>query len=208
MLAISSVILAGGQSRRMGANKAFMRVGGRAIIERVIEKVALVGDEIILVANSPDEYAHLGYPTISDVYPGKGSLGGIHSGLKAASNPYALVVACDLPFLNGALLRYMALLASGHDLVVPRTEQGIEPLHAIYSKACLPAMEPALQQDNLRVIAFFSQVRVRYVEQEEIETLDPQLLSFFNVNSPDDLQWAKEMAAAIALLSVQDEPGS
>jgi molybdopterin-guanine dinucleotide biosynthesis protein A len=180
----------------MGINKAFMEVGGKAIIERVIERVSLVGEEIILATNSPDEYAHLGHAIVPDVYPGRGSLGGIYSGLKAASNPYALVVACDMPFLSVPLLRYMAVLAPGHDIVVPRTEQGIEPLHALYSKACLPAIESLLQQNNLRIIALYSQVRLRYVEQQEIEMLDSQFLSFFNVNSPDDLERAREMAAA------------
>ncbi|UCC64300.1 MAG: molybdenum cofactor guanylyltransferase [Anaerolineae bacterium] len=192
---ISGLILAGGQSRRMGANKAFLRVGGRPIIERVIEQVALVSQEILLLTNAPDEYAHLGYPTVPDVFPDQGSLIGIYSGLKAASHPLALVVACDMPFLDASLLRYMISLAPGHDAVVPRTEQGVEPLHALYSQACLPAMEGLLQRNDLKVIAFYSQVRVRYVEQEEIETLDPQHLSFFNVNSPADLQWARRMAA-------------
>ena len=195
MLAISSVILAGGTSRRMGTSKALLRVGDRPIIERVIEKVSLVGKEIILVTNTPDEYAHLGHPMIPDAYPGKGPLGGIYSGLKAASNPYALVVACDMPFLSTPLLRYMSLLSPGHDVVVPRLAPGIEPLHAIYSKTCLPAMETLLQQNHLRIISFYSQVRVRYVEQQEIEILDPQLFSLFNVNSLDDLQRAREMAA-------------
>ncbi len=195
VLAVSSVILAGGQSRRMGINKALLKVGGRPIIERVIEKVSLVGEEVILVTNTPDECAYLGCPMVADVYPGKGSLGGIYSGLKVVSNPYALVVACDMPFLNASLLRYMALLSPGHDVIVPRTGQGIEPLHALYSKACLPAIELSLQQSNMRTISFYSQVRVRYVEQEEIETLDPQRLSFFNVNSTDDLRRAREVAA-------------
>lgn len=196
MLAVSSVILAGGQSRRMGTNKAFLEVGSRSIIERLIEKVSLVGQEVILVTNTPDEYAHLDYPTVPDVYPGKGSLGGLYSGLRAVRNEYALVVACDMPFLNASLLRYMILLAPEYDAVVPRTGQGIEPLHALYSKACLPAMEQVLQQDHLKVISFYSQVHVRYVEQEEIEILDPEHLSFFNVNSTEDLEWARKVAAA------------
>lgn len=194
MLAVSSVILAGGQSRRMAVNKAFLKVGGRPIIERAIEQVSLVGKEVILVANTPDEYEHLGYPIVPDVYPGKGSLGGIYSGLRAASNPYVLVVACDMPFLNASLLRYMVLLAPGHDIVVPRIEQGIEPLHALYSKACLPVMKQCLQQNNLKIVTFYSQVRVRYVEQKDIEILDPRHLSFFNVNTQDDLKWAREVA--------------
>jgi len=197
MLTVSCVILAGGKSKRMGVNKAFLKVGGLPIIERVIDQASLVGEEVILVTNSPDEYAHLGYPTVQDVFPGKGSLGGIYSGLRAARHAYVLVVACDMPFLNASLLRYMVLLSRGHDIVVPRTDQGVEPLHALYSKACLPAMEQLLQQNNLKIISFYSMFRVRYVEQEEIELLDPQHLSFFNVNTADALKWAREVAVEI-----------
>ncbi len=196
MLVVSSIILAGGQSSRMGVNKAFLEIGGRSLIERVIEKASLVGHEIVLVTNTPDEYAHLGYPVVPDIHPGKGALGGIYSGLKAVRNPYALVVACDMPFLNASLLRYMILVAPEYDVIVPRTEQGTEPLHALYSKACLPVMARLVQKDRLKIVSLYSQVRVRYVEQEEVETLDPQRLSFFNVNSSDDLEWAREMAVA------------
>lgn len=197
MLSVSSVILAGGQSQRMGFNKAFLELGGRSIIERVIQQVSLVSQEIILVTNAPDEYAHLGYPVVADIFPAKGSLGGIHSGLKAARHQYTLVVACDMPFLNASLLRYMILLSPGYDVVVPRLGKEPEPLHALYSKACLPAMEALLQQNDLRIVSFYPQVRVRYVEQTEIEVLDPQHRSFFNVNSPDDLQRARELAASV-----------
>lgn len=197
MLSISGVILAGGQSQRMGVNKAFLEFDGRPIIERVVEKVSLVGEEVILVSNTPDEYAHLGYRVVSDVFPGQGPLGGIYSGLKAARNSIALVVACDMPFLNASLLRYMILLSPGHDVVVPRIGEEMEPLHALYSKTCLLAMESLLRRDDLRIVSFYSRVRVRYIERQEIEVLDPKHLSFFNVNSPGDLQRAKALAAGI-----------
>jgi len=197
MLPVSSVILAGGQSNRMGVNKAFLEIGGRPIIERVIEQMALVGQEVILVTNAPQEYEHLGCPMVPDVFPGRGSLGGIYSGLRAASNQYALVVACDMPFLNASLLRYMILMSWGYDIVVPRTGQGVEPLHAIYSKACLIPMEELLRQNNLKIISFYSRVRVRYLEQEEVEILDHRHLSFFNINLPDDLEWARRLAVEI-----------
>jgi molybdopterin-guanine dinucleotide biosynthesis protein A len=197
VLSISGVILAGGQSQRMGVNKAFLEFDGRPIIERVVEKVSLVGEEVILVSNTPDEYAHLGYRVVSDVFPGQGPLGGIYSGLKAARNSIALVVACDMPFLNASLLRYMILLSPGHDVVVPRIGEEMEPLHALYSKTCLLAMESLLRRDDLRIVSFYSRVRVRYIERQEIEVLDPKHLSFFNVNSPGDLQRAKALAAGI-----------
>ena len=197
MLAVSGVVLAGGQSKRIGANKAFLDVGGRPIIERVLEQMSLVAQEVFLVANALDEYAHLDYPIVPDVFPGKGALGGVYSGLKAARNPQVLVVGCDMPFLSAALLRYMILLTPGYDIVAPRTEKGIEPLHALYAKACLPTMERMLQHNDLKIVAFYSQFRVRYVEQSEVEVLDPRHLSFFNVNTLDDLEWARGMAIEV-----------
>ncbi|MFZ5916893.1 MAG: molybdenum cofactor guanylyltransferase [Chloroflexota bacterium] len=191
---VSGVVLAGGQSRRMGRNKAFVEIGGQSIIERVLERISAVCQEVILVTNTPDEFVHLHYPSVPDILPGKGSLGGVYSGLKAASHPYALTVACDMPFLNVALLRYLILIAPGYDVIVPRTEQGSETLHAVYGQNCLPAMEQSLRQNMLRVNAFYPQVRVRYVDTDEIDLLDPQHLSLFNVNSPDDLAWAQKMA--------------
>jgi molybdopterin-guanine dinucleotide biosynthesis protein A len=199
MYPISGVILAGGKSRRMNADKAFLKIEGRPIIERVLEKVTQVAEEVILVTNTSDAYRHLGLPTVSDVFPGKGALGGIYSGLEAASHSRALVVACDMPFLNAALLRFLVVLSAGYDVVVPRTEQGLEPLHAIYAKSCRPAIEALLRQDNLKIIDFFSQVQARYVGQEEMEVLDPQLLSIFNVNRPEDLTWARQKAAEMAV---------
>lgn len=198
MYPISSVILAGGKSRRMNANKAFLEIGGRPLIERVVEKVARVAEEVILVTNTPDAYAYLELLMIPDIFPGKGSLGGIYSGLKAANQSHVLVTACDMPFLNAALLRFLVVLSPGYDVVVPRTEQGLEPLHAIYAKSCLPAIEHLLAHDSLKIADFFSQVRVRYVGQEEMAVLDPEGLSIFNVNRPEDLAWARKKAAEIA----------
>jgi len=197
MHSVSGVILAGGQSRRMGVNKAFLEFKGQPLIARVIDTVSQVGDEVILVTNAPEEYEHLGHRLVTDIFPGKGSLGGIYTGVKAARNPYTLVVACDMPFLNPSLLRYMILLSPGYDVVVPRLGREVEPLHALYAKACLPAMEAVLQQDNLQVVSFYSQVRVRYVEQQEIEILDPNHFSLFNINSPQDLEQAKKIVADV-----------
>ena len=194
MPAISSVVLAGGQSKRMGVNKAFLEVGGRPIIERLIDQVLVVGQQVILVTNSPDEYAHLGYPTVPDVYPGKGALGGLYSGLKAARTEHSLVVACDMPFLDLRLLRYMILLSPGQDVVIPRVGGLTEPLHAIYSRACIQPIERLLLAGGLRIVDFLGDVRVRYVEEQEIDLFDPQHLSFFNINTLDDLEKARGLA--------------
>ena len=202
---VSALVLAGGQSRRMGRDKALLDFDGAPLIARVIERVRQVCAEVIVVANDAYAYACFGARVVSDVYPGKGSLGGIFSGLQAAHEEYALAVACDLPFLNDALLRYMILLAPQADVVIPRAhaptgkaqgatrydqlavkESGLQAMHAIYSKHCLEPMRARLLADDLRIINFFDQVRVHIVEPDQVARFDPQLLSFLNVNTPED----------------------
>jgi len=187
---ISCIVLAGGQGQRLGADKAFLKIGNQILIEGIVEKMAQIGDEVIIVTNSPQEYDYLEARLVGDVYPGKGSLGGIYSGLRAAHSDYSLVVACDMPFLNLKLLRYMILLSPGHDVVIPRVGGMTEPLHAIYSKKCLQPIERLLSAGGFKIIDFFHEVRVRYVEEQEIKLFDPQRLSFFNINTPEDLEKA------------------
>jgi molybdopterin-guanine dinucleotide biosynthesis protein A len=190
---ITSVVLAGGESSRLGSDKALLQVKGQFLIERIVDRLRQLSEEIIIVADEVDKYEEFEAIVVSDVYPGKGSLGGIYSGVKRASDSHSLVVACDMPFLNPSLLRYMQALAASYDVVIPRIGRNTEALHAIYSKECLPFIEEQLRRGDLRIIHFFPQVRVRYVEQEEIEVFDPRHLSFFNINSRADLQKAREM---------------
>ncbi len=191
---VSGIVLAGGQSSRLGTDKSLINVNGRPLIEQVVAKLASLGDEVIIVTNSPEKYRHLGVRLVGDVYPGKGALGGIYSGLKAAAYTYSLVVACDMPFLNLALLRYMVLQACEHDVVIPRLGGLPEPLHAIYSKNCLEPIDRLLARGGLKIIDFFPEVRVRYLEEDEVDVFDPQHLSFFNVNTPGDLEEMKKLA--------------
>jgi molybdopterin-guanine dinucleotide biosynthesis protein A len=190
---ISAVILAGGRSTRLGQNKALLKVNSQPLIERIMDRLAQVSDEIIIVTNDVERYEHLEATIVADVYPGKAALGGIHSGLQAASHSHSLVVGCDMPFLNVPLLRYMQRLAPGHDVVIPRVAQYVEALHAIYAKSCLPHIERQLEAGDLQITGLFSAVRVAYVDQEEIEAFDPDHLSFFNINSQADLEKAREI---------------
>lgn len=187
---ISSIILAGGQSSRLGRDKAFLEVKGQFLIERIIDRLGQVSEEIIIVADEVDRYDAFEAIVVSDVYPGKGALGGIFSGLNRATNHHSLVVACDMPFLNVSLLRYMQGLAAPYDVVIPRIGRLTEALHSIYSQDCLPFIEKQLLAGDLRIVHFFPHVRVRYVEQAEIEIFDPEHLSFFNINSEADLEKA------------------
>jgi molybdopterin-guanine dinucleotide biosynthesis protein A len=214
----SGIVVAGGASRRMRRDKAFVDLNGKPLIARVIEQVRAVCSETIIVANNQQAFAQYGVPVIGDAYPGKGSLGGIFTGLQAAREPYALAVACDMPFLDERLLRYLISLAPGFDVVVPRAhdpssrlrrvpnatmpragkptakERDLHPLHAVYAKSCLEPMHARLQKDDLRTIGFFETVKVRIVEAQEIDRFDPLHLSFFNVNTPEDLAYALDLA--------------
>ena len=184
---ITGIILAGGKNLRMGKNKAFLEINGRRIVDRTKSLFLEIFDEVLLVTNAPLEYVDLNLRTVADLIPDKGSLGGIYTGLFHSSLSRAFVAACDMPFLNQGLIRRLIQLAPDYDIVIPKTEDGLQPLHAIYSQRCLPFMEELLRQDNLKIIDFFHKVKKREVPPEEILPFDPQLSSFRNVNTPEDL---------------------
>lgn len=185
---VTIAILAGGKSSRMGTDKSFVLFQGRPMIEVVREQVTGLGDELVLITNKPDIYAYLDLPMFGDVYPDHGSLGGIFTAVHYASHPYTLVVACDMPWLNRPLLEYMISLRETADVVVPRWEKYPEPLHAVYSKACLAPIEANLKAKRLKITGFFDQVRVHFVERETIARFDRAGRSFANVNTPEDLR--------------------
>jgi molybdopterin-guanine dinucleotide biosynthesis protein A len=182
----SIAILAGGRSSRMGTDKSFVRVLGVPMVERVLAQVQGLGAETLLVTNSPGDYAYLGLPLYTDVIPGAGALGGIYSALHYAAHPHVLVVACDMPFLSRPLLAYLLELAPHFDVVVPRAAEGVEPLHAVYGKACLEPIRQLLDAARYKVIGFYGDVRVRYVEEAELREYDARLRSFVNVNTPEE----------------------
>jgi len=193
---ISAVILAGGDSRRLGIDKALLELDGQTLLSRVVQKLAPLSDDVIVVTNSPEDYEHLalGVRFVPDERPGEGALMGIYSGLTAATYPSALTVASDMPFLNMSLLRVLVDKIAGHDAVVPRLEGGLlEPLHAVYRKQCLPFMASVLAQGRRRIAAFLDQVDVFYVEQPTIDRLDPLGLSFVNVNTAADWKRAQQL---------------
>jgi len=190
---VSGVILAGGASRRMGRNKALLNLAGQPLISVIAGRLRTVVDEVIIAANDTARYAAFADRCVPDVYPGVGTLGGIHAGLQAAAYPLVVIVACDMPFLNPDLLGWFVQAAAGTngagqaDLVVLKHDKGVEPLHAVYRKSCLPAIEATIRSGERCAFAFYDQIRVRYVAPEEILALDPGLSSFLNVNNPP--QW-------------------
>lgn len=158
------------------------------MIEVVRDHVAGLGDELLLITNDPEPYAYLGLPTYSDLFVDHGPLGGIHSALVNARSPHVLMVACDMPWLNRDLLVYLAELRDTADVIVPRWQKFPEPLHAVYSKACLEPVEKQIEAGNLKITRFYNDVTVRFIDREEIMRFDPQGRSFTNVNRPEDLQ--------------------
>lgn len=192
---LSGVILAGGKGRRMGTDKSRLMLGGETLVARAVRTLGALSDDVIVVTSTPEPLTGLGVRQAGDVMPGGGALSGIHAGLMAARHEFAVVIACDMPFLNLALLQHMASLAPGHDAVVPWWQDEAETLHAIYSRNCLPAIEPILRRGGGRIVEFYSHIQIRYLEPEEIIRFDPEGLSFFNVNSPEDWARAQELAA-------------
>jgi molybdopterin-guanine dinucleotide biosynthesis protein A len=191
--AVSGIILAGGASERLGRDKALIQLWGRPLIAHVAAKLALIVAKVVVVTNEPERYAFLGLDSVPDIYPGIGTLGGLHAGLSAVQSAYGLAVGCDMPFLSVGLLRYMIAQAPSHDVVMPRIGQYYEPLHAIYARRCLPAIEQAIAAGRWRLLSSLEGARIHYVEEEVVDRYDPQHLSFFNVNTPSDLERLREL---------------
>lgn len=195
---VTGVIQAGGKSARMGGQpKALLELGGRRIIERVLDAVAAVVDDVLVVTNTPELYAFLGLPMVPDAYPEHGSLGGIFTGLAAASGEAAFTVACDMPFLHREVARLVIARAGEGDVVIPRVGAQLETLHALYAKACLPAMEARLRAGRLKIVGFFADVRVVEIPEVEVARHRAPEVVFMNVNTPEELARARTLAAGL-----------
>lgn len=183
---VTGVILAGGQSSRMGSNKALLPYRGGRFIEAIHRQMCQLFGEVLLVTNRPEQYSFLPCRTVPDLYPGLGALAGLHSGLFHSTSEHIFAVACDMPYLNSALIRRLAVRREGCDVVIPESEAGLEPPHAIYGKRCRAAMEKSLENNRRRIISFFPEVRVSTLPRREVALLDPDFASFSNINTPGD----------------------
>lgn len=191
----SAIVLAGGRGRRMGRDKVWLDAGGRPLIARVVERLAPLSSEVIVVRASLDgPFPPLPVRLVEDRYPGQGPLAGVHAGLSAAATPWAFVVACDMPFLDVGLIRYLALLRPGHDAVVPYPAGRPEPLHAFYHRRCLLAVEELLGRGDRALAMLHLRVRSRPVSRAELTRFDPSLDSFTNVNTPEEWERARRVA--------------
>ena len=203
---LSAAALAGGQSRRMGADKALLPVvaGEQPMLAVVLERLSAVADEVLVVANDQARYAALGARVFPDLRRDVGALGGIQAAIASSAHEHCLVVACDMPFLSLPLIRRMADEPRDYDVLVPlipgesrQRSDGLvfQTLHAIYSKRCLPFIETRIEEGNKQVVGFFADVRVRTLDVAEITRWDPDLRSFFNANTPEALRAAAEISA-------------
>ena len=200
---IAGLILAGGRGMRMGMqNKAFLRIGLTPTIDHLLAVHRLLFNEVLVSVHNPDDFQEYGVTTALDQFETRSSLTGIHAGLAAAKAGYVFVTACDAPFLRADLVQVLVDETTEEtDVVIPRhTDGNMEPLCAIYSKACLPHMAAQLQRGDCKIIRFFDQVRVRFVPVDRLRLADPASLSFVNINTPTELEQARQLASVHGLL--------
>lgn len=184
----------------MKRNKAFLEIEGKSLVERSLEVLQEIFSEVIVSTNQPDLYARYGLPMIQDEILGVGPLEGLHQGLKAASYDSVFFVACDMPFLNGNLIRFLSTWANEYEIVVPRLQDGLHPLHAFYQRRCLPNIEKNLEAGSLKIMDFlYSTSSVRYVEEEDLDAHFDLSMAFCNANTPE------EWSAILTQRSVQDK---
>jgi molybdopterin-guanine dinucleotide biosynthesis protein A len=192
-------IQAGGQSSRMGEDKALKPFLGRPLIQRVVERLTPIADEVIVTTNRPEDHRFLDLRLVSDLKPGRGALGGLYTAIASASRSMVAVVACDMPFASATLLRAASriLVEEDVDVVIPKSSEGYEPLHAVYRReTCLPAIESAIEADQWKVIAWFPEVKVRVLTLAEIKEYDLLGLAFWNVNTPEEFAEAEKIATS------------
>ncbi len=190
----SLAIQAGGQSSRMGTDKALILFKGQPLIERIIQRLKPIADEILITSNQPEDLLFLGYPVYPDLYPGLGALGGLYTALYYSQNPVVLIVATDMPFPSLALYQKQIefLVAQAMDVVIPVSHEGFEPFHAVYRReACLPTVKQALETGQKRMISWFPDGKVRVLSVEEVKTYDKRVRAFININTFEELTQAE-----------------
>jgi molybdopterin-guanine dinucleotide biosynthesis protein A len=194
---LTIVFQAGGESHRMGKDKALMEFRGELLIRRVIRRVSPLAQECFVISNKPEEFEFLGLPVMTDIIPGRGALGGLYTALQYASQRYVAVIACDMPFVAPHLLEAEVTLIekSKADAVVPKSPDGFEPFHSIYRReSCLPAVLSALETGQRKMISWFPAVQVRFMTPEEVCAHDPNFHAFVNVNTIEEFRLANVLA--------------
>lgn len=186
---MTGILLAGGKNSRMGANKAFLEIDGIRLIDKTINIYREIFSEIIIVTNDPLSYVEFtDAAVVTDIYKGKGPLGGIYTGLFYSKHNYAFVSACDMPYLNKDFISYLANQTGKHDVIVPELDKGYQPLHAVYSRNCLPSIKRLLLMDKLKITGFYRDMRVLAIGEEQILPFNKDGRLFQNLNTPEDLE--------------------
>jgi len=186
---MTGIILSGGKSNRLGGlNKAFVKVRGERLIEKTLRIYRELFQEVLIVTNSPLDYLEFDAAIVTDIIPGKASLGGIYTGLFFATSEYAFVTACDMPFLNARFIRFMMEQTGQHDIIVPRSADGLQPLHAIYSRNLLKPIRRLIDADRLKITELFKKQKVLEIPREDCLSFDPEERLFMNINTPEDLE--------------------
>lgn len=186
---ITGIILAGGKNSRMGTNKAFMEIHHTRLIDKTLDVYRQLFTRIVIVTNDPLPYLEFSDASVvTDIYKGKGPLGGIYTGLFYAKNPFVFVSACDMPFLNKDFIAFLSARTDKYDVIVPKLPEGYQPLHAIYSRNCLPNIKRLLLMDKLKITGFYRDMKILSVGEDEIQPFNPDGKLFQNLNTPEDME--------------------
>ena len=191
---MTGLIIAGGKSRRLGIDKRFLDIGGRPCIQRVLDAYRGIFDEILIVADATEPFQSLGVRVVVDLVPGRATLGGLYTGLHFAAREQVFAAASDMPWLSPRTIQVVLAQAGRGDIVIPDVGGKLQPMHAVYSKACLPVLKSLVESDRLKVqdLCGRPELTVHRIPESAFATVDPELRSFFNINTPDDLAKAKQ----------------
>ena len=195
---MTGVLVAGGTSRRMGRDKRFLELGGQTLLHRALSVLqSLFAEVLVALAEPLPQLTGNGYRVVTDLIPNCATLGGLYTGLASAGHPRIFAVGCDMPFLNPEAIQRLVGLGAQADVVMPKLATGLQPMHAVYSKACLPYLEQMAkaQQFKVQALAEVHGLTVKLVPGKDFLDVDPHLLSFFNINTPADLEFARKLLA-------------
>jgi molybdenum cofactor guanylyltransferase len=195
---VTGIILAGGESKRIKAeNKAFLKIGGKRLFDYIYDVMVGLFPEIIIVTNKPLDYLEWNAKIITDIFDERSSLTGVQAGLASIQTDYAFVCSCDAPFLKKAMVELvLSKMSPETDVVVPKVSKGLEPLCALYAKRCVKVMENNLKNKKFAIRASYQSLRVKKIEETVLRQCDPELISFFNINTREDLEAAKKHLVA------------
>ena len=195
---MTGVLVAGGQSKRMGRDKRLLELGGQSLLQRALSVLQGLFPEVLVALAEPlPQLTGQGYRVVLDLIPNCATLGGLYTGLASAGHQRVLAVGCDMPFLSREVILRLAGLGAQADVVMPKLATGLQPMLAVYSKACLPHLERMAKAGQLKVqdLVKTPGLTVRQVPEKDFLDVDPQLLSFFNINTPADLEFARKLLA-------------